>query len=65
MTDLVFKDSGAIREALDHATYIEKLKSALDSAHNVEENNFINVNKSRNVCMIFDFSTISTVHLLL
>lgn len=35
MTDLVFKDIEAIREALDHATYIEKLKSALDTAHSV------------------------------
>lgn len=35
MTDLVFKDSEAIRKALDHATYIEKLKSALDTAHSV------------------------------
>lgn len=35
MTDLVFKDSEAIREALDHATYIEKLKSALDTARSV------------------------------
>lgn len=35
LTDLVFKDSEAIREALDHATYIEKLNSALDTAHSV------------------------------
>lgn len=35
MTDLVFKDSEAIREALDHATYIEKLKGVLDTAHSV------------------------------
>lgn len=35
MTDLVFKDSEATRKALDHATYIEKLKSALDTAHSV------------------------------
>lgn len=35
MTDLAFKDSETLRETLDHATYIEKLKSALDTAHNV------------------------------
>lgn len=35
ITDLVLKDSEAIREALDHATYTEKLKSALDTAHSV------------------------------
>lgn len=35
MTDLVFKDSETLRETLDHATYIEKLKSALDTAHSV------------------------------
>lgn len=33
MTDLVFKDSEAIREALDHTTDIEKLKSALKTAY--------------------------------
>lgn len=43
MTNLVFKDSGAIREALDHATYIEKLKSALDTANSVAR-------KSRHKC---------------
>lgn len=41
MTDLVFKDSEAIREALDHATYIEKLKSALDTAHCVARKSLI------------------------
>lgn len=35
LTDLVLKDSEATREALDHATYTEKLKSALDTARSV------------------------------
>lgn len=35
MTDLVFKDSETLRKTLDHATYIKKLKSALDTAHSV------------------------------
>lgn len=56
MNDLVFKDSGTIREAFDHATYIEKLKSALDTAHSVARN----VNRRRNARMMFDFSTITS-----
>lgn len=39
MTDLVFKDSEAITEALGHANYIEKLKSALDRLGSAQNGN--------------------------
>lgn len=38
MTDLAFKDNETLRETLDHATYIGKLKSTLDTAHSVARN---------------------------
>lgn len=60
MTDLVFKDSEAIRKALDHATYIEKLKSALDTAHSVARKSLHKCQQKQKRCMMFDFSTIST-----
>ena len=36
LTDIVFKDTDAIRESVDIETYLERLKYALETAHSVE-----------------------------